>query len=104
MAVLKSRSQVIHDFRDLRARELHGVDADQAQKIVIEINQVEFDASATDARNGHLATAESQRLQRRFEHRAAHGIEHKVNPLPIRQRFHLDGQIFGHGSKTAVFG
>jgi hypothetical protein len=60
MAVLKARSQVIHDLRDLRARELQGVDADQALEIVIKINQIEFDASVTDARNGHLATSDAQ--------------------------------------------
>jgi hypothetical protein len=38
------RSHVIHDLRDLRAFELHGVAADQALEIVIEIEQVEFDA------------------------------------------------------------
>ena len=29
-------------------------------EIVIEINQVEFDASVTDARNSHLATSDAQ--------------------------------------------
>jgi hypothetical protein len=38
MALFKSPSQVVHDLRDLRARELQGVDADQALEIVIEIN------------------------------------------------------------------
>jgi hypothetical protein len=38
--------------------KLYGVDADQALLIVIEINQVKFDASVADTRNRHLATAD----------------------------------------------
>jgi hypothetical protein len=44
---------------DLRARELYGVDANQAVQIVIEINQAKFDAPVTDACNRHLATADA---------------------------------------------
>ena len=76
-------AQVIHDCRDLRAGELKRIDADQAQQVVIEIDETEFDPTVADARDRHLATTLPQRSQRWLEHRAANRVECDVNALSI---------------------
>src|SRR5271166_2376586 len=81
MAFVKAHSKPIHDLRNLGTREPHGIDADESPEVVIEVHEVEFDATAPDARDGRLATAGPQRLQAPFEQRAADGIEHEVDAL-----------------------
>jgi hypothetical protein len=93
MAFFKAGAQIVHYLRDFRARELQGVDADQALEAMVEVDQVEFDPPAPDARDRHLATADTQRPQAWFEHRPSDGVEHKVDPSATGQSAHLAGQI-----------
>ena len=93
MAFLKTCSKFIHDFRDRGTCKFHGIDANQALKIVIEVDQAKFDPPIANARDCYLATTWPKRLQACFEHWAAHGVEYQICAFPVRQGFHLDGKL-----------
>src|ERR1700733_2640602 len=102
MAALKACSKLIHNLRDRGARKFHGIDANQALKIVIEIDEAKLDPPVTNARDCHLATTEPKRVQARFEHRATNRVEHQVSALSIRQSFDLDRKLLSLGIYKSV--
>src|SRR5258708_4765481 len=52
---LEAWAQLAHDPGDVRAAVLGGVDAEKSLTIVIEVHQVELDASLADAGDGDLS-------------------------------------------------
>lgn len=69
---------------------------------MVEVNEIESNPSILCAADGDLTAADAQRLQRRFKHWTADGVEHEIGTLSTGKRANFLGKILYRGVNDCV--